>query len=123
MKWGHLVPGHCISVDHYISSAMRWLPHTFGCEQVGYSCGTLRVDHASGRLFNYCEYSTYAAETISSKHRLESWAQKEGFSIHEYHADKGVFASKAFKEDCDVESNIVIVVLVHIIKMALLNAT
>jgi hypothetical protein len=86
LKREHLVPGHCVSVYHYISSVMGWLPCTFDCEQVRYSCGTPFVDYASGKLFNYCLYSTNVAETISSKHRLESLSQKEGFSMKEYHA-------------------------------------
>jgi hypothetical protein len=78
---------------------MGRLPHTFGRERIGYSCSTLFVDHASGKLFNFCQYSTNAVETISSKHHLESLAQQEGISIKTYLADNGVFASNAFKED------------------------
>jgi hypothetical protein len=79
---------------------MGHLLHTFGRERIGYSCGTLFVDHASGKLFNFCQYSSNAVETISSKHCLESLAQQEGFSIKTYHADNGVFALNAFKEEC-----------------------
>jgi hypothetical protein len=61
----------------------------------------LFVDHASGKLFNFCQYSTNANETISSKHRLESLARQEGITIKEYHADNGVFASNVLKGDCD----------------------
>jgi hypothetical protein len=100
LKQSHLVPGSCVSVDHYMSSVMGQLLHTFGREWIGYSCGTLFVNHASGKLFNFCQYSTNAVETISSKCRLESLARQEGISIKTYHADNGVFASNAFKEDC-----------------------
>jgi hypothetical protein len=79
---------------------MGCLPRTFGGERIGYSCGTLFVDHASGKLFNFCQYSTNAVETISSKHRLESLARQEGIFIKTYHADNGFFALNAFKEDC-----------------------
>jgi hypothetical protein len=51
LKRRHLVPGHCVSVDYYMSSVVGRLPHTFGQEWVRYSCGTLFVDHASGKLF------------------------------------------------------------------------
>ena len=84
-----------------MSSVMERLPHKFGHERVGYSCGTLFVDHASGKLFNFCQYSTNANETISSKRRLESLAHQEGITIKEYHADNGLFASNAFKDECD----------------------
>ncbi len=59
----------------------------------------LYVDHASGKIFNFCQYSNNAIETIQSKHCLESLAKQEGITIHEYHAEYGVFASKAFKEN------------------------
>jgi hypothetical protein len=101
LKRGHLVPGCCVSVDHYMSSVMGWLPCTFGHERIGYSCGALFVDHASGKLFNFCQYSTTAAKTLSNKCQLESIAWQEGITIQEYHADNGIFASKAFKVDCD----------------------
>jgi hypothetical protein len=88
-------------VDHYMSSVMGRLPHTFGRERVGYSCGTLFVDHASGKLFNFCQYSTTAAKNLSNKCQLESIARQEGITIQEYHANNGIFASKALKADCD----------------------
>jgi hypothetical protein len=84
-----------------MSSVMGRLPHTFGQDQVRYSCGTLFVDHASGQLFNFCQYSTNANETISNKCHLESLAHQEGIMIKEYHADNSVFASNVFKGDCD----------------------
>jgi hypothetical protein len=102
LKCAHLEPGNCASVDHYMSPVMGRLPHTFGRERIVYSCGTLFVDHASGILFNFCQYSTNANETITSKHRLESIAWQEGITIKEYHAENGVFSSKAFKADCDL---------------------
>jgi hypothetical protein len=52
-------------------------------------------------LFNFCQYSTNANETISSKCCLSSLARQEGITIKEYHADNGVFASNVFKDDCD----------------------
>jgi hypothetical protein len=102
LKQEHLLPGSCVSVDHYMSSVMGRLSHTFGCEWIGYSCGTLLVDHASGKICNFCQYSTNADETITNKHRLESYARQDGVIIKGYNADNGVFASKAFKKDCDL---------------------
>jgi hypothetical protein len=101
MKREHLLPGSCVLVDHYMSSIMGRLPHTFGREQIGYSCGTLFVDHASGKIINFCQYLTNADETITNKHWLESHARQDGVTIKGYLADNGVFASKAFKDDCD----------------------
>jgi hypothetical protein len=121
LKRGHLMPGCCVSVDHYMSSVMRRLPHTFGREQIGYSCGLLFVDHASGKQFNFCQYSTTAAKTLSNKCQLESIAWQERITIQEYHADNGILASKAFKADCDSLDKNILLVLAHIIRMVLLN--
>ena len=74
-KRAHLEPGRCISVDHYFPPEMGRLPHTFGQDLIGYSCGSLFVDHASGKIFNFCQYSNNAIETIHSKCRLESLAK------------------------------------------------
>ncbi len=49
LKRGHVQPGDCISTDHYISLVPGHLPHTFGQEKHGYTCGSLFVDHASGK--------------------------------------------------------------------------
>jgi hypothetical protein len=95
LKQSRLVPGSCVSDDHFMSSVMGCLLHTFGRERIGYSCGTLFVNHASGKWFNFCQYSTNAIETISSK-----LAQQEGISIEKYQADNGGFALNTFKEDC-----------------------
>jgi hypothetical protein len=84
LKRSHLVHGRCMSVDHYFPPEMGCLPHTFGRERIGYSCGTLFVDHASGKLFNFCQYLNNATETIQSKHRLESLAKQEGIKIHKF---------------------------------------
>ncbi len=99
-KRAHLEPGRCISVDHYFPPEMGRLPHTIDQEHIGYSCSLLFVDHASGKIFNFCKYSNNTIETIQSKYCLEFLAKQEGITIHEYHSDYGVFASKAFKDIC-----------------------
>jgi hypothetical protein len=98
----HLLPGSCISVDHYMSSVMGHLPHTFGKERIGYLCVPLFVDHASGKLFDFCQFSNNASETINSKWHLECLARQEGITIRKYQADNGIFASNAFEGECDI---------------------
>ena len=100
LKTGHLQPGDCISADHYLSPHQGRLYTTFGKERHGYTCGTLFVDHASGKVFNCLQLSTTAAETIESKHALERLAFDEGIKIKSYHSDNGVFASDAFRSEC-----------------------
>jgi hypothetical protein len=67
LKKDHLLPGSCIAVNHYMSLVMGRLPHTFGKERIGYLCGTLFIDRASGKLFNFCQFSNNASEIINSK--------------------------------------------------------
>lgn len=101
LKQGHLQPGEdCISADHYITPSEGRLYTSLGREQHGFTCGSLFVDHASGRIFNYCQFSTNANATIASKHHLEILAREHGITIKQYHSDNGVFASAAFKDAC-----------------------
>jgi hypothetical protein len=62
----------------------------------------LFVDHASGKLFNFCQFSNNASETINSKRCLENLARQEGIAIKKYHADNEVLVSNAFKGECDI---------------------
>ena len=104
LKQGHTKPGECVSADHYISAIQRCLFNTFGHEKQGYTCGTLFVDHASGKIFNFSQYSNTAAETIRSALRLEAMAREEGFKIKSYHSDNGIFACPEFKQHCSSQN-------------------
>ena len=104
LKRDDLSPGDCISADHFHSSVQGRLPDSYGREKTGYTCGTLYVDHGSGHIFVYPQFSTDAPETLTSKHHLETLAKIDGFSIKHYHSDNGVFASAAIKSDCDVQT-------------------
>ncbi len=101
LKKGHVLPGDCVSADHYISPFPGRLYSSFGREKQGYTCGTLFVDHASGKVFNFPQLSTTAADTLRSKHILERFAYDKGVKIKHYHSDNGVFASTAFRTDCE----------------------
>jgi hypothetical protein len=104
LKRGHMSPGDCVSADHYLSPVNGRLYSSYGRESHGYTCGTLFVDHASGKIFNFPQLSTTAADTIRSKHLLERLAFDEGLRIKHYHSDNGIFASAAFKDDCAASS-------------------
>jgi transposase InsO family protein len=100
LKSNHLTPGNCVSADHYFSPVPGCLPHTFGKERVRYMCGSLFVDHASGKIFNFPQYSNNASKTIQCAQRLESMARDEGFRIKAYHLYNGIFAAANFQEHC-----------------------
>ena len=114
LKRGHLMPGCCVSVDHYMSSVMGWLPHTFGRERIEYSCGTLFVDHASGKLLNFCQYSTTAAKTLSNKCQLESFKNIMPTTVSLLPKHSRQIVTQWIK-------NILLVVSAHIIRTVLLN--
>jgi hypothetical protein len=103
LKQDHLQPGNCISADHYFSPILGRLPHTFGKERNGYTCGSLFVDHSSGKIFNFPQYSNTASETIRSTLCLEAMALDEGFKLKRYHSDNGFFASAEFKQHCALQ--------------------
>jgi hypothetical protein len=100
LKSNHLTPGNCVYADHYFSPVPSHLPHTFGKEHVGYTWGSLFVDHASGKIFNFPQYSNNASETIQCAQCLESMAWDEGFKIKAYHSDNGIFAAADLQEHC-----------------------
>ncbi len=104
LKCSHLAPGDCISADHYLSPVNGRLYSSYGKEHKGYSCGTLFIDHASGKIFNFPQLSTTAVDTIRSKRILERLAYDEGITIKHFHSDNGVFASTAFWADCESHS-------------------
>jgi hypothetical protein len=95
------MPGDCISADPYFSPVQGRLPHTFGKEHHRYSCGRLFVDHASGKIFNFPQYSNTAHKTLQSINRLETMAREEGFKIKSYHSDNRIFATANFKAHCE----------------------
>ena len=87
-------------VDCYMSSVPGCLEHTFGREQNVYSCRTIIVYCATGKVFNFCQLSNNAAKTVWNTHKLEKLACDKSFTIKLYHSYNMVFATKEFKDDC-----------------------
>ncbi len=77
LKQDHLKPGDCISADHYFSPIIGQIPHTFGKEQSSYTCGSLFVDHASGKIFNFPQYSTNALKLSKIPFDWKHWLWKK----------------------------------------------
>jgi hypothetical protein len=59
------------------------------------------VDHASGKIFNFPQYSANGSETVRTTQRLASMARDEGITIKSFHADNGIFARSEFKDYCE----------------------
>ena len=96
LKQGDLRLGDCSSTDHFFSPATGRLLESN--TSTGYNCGSIFVDHASGQVFVFPQFSSDAPETIDNK------ATIDGVHIRKYHSDNGTFASKAIKEDCKLQS-------------------
>jgi hypothetical protein len=58
LKTDNLTPGACILADHYFSPVQGRLPHMYGREKYCYTCRSLSVDHISGKIFNFPQFST-----------------------------------------------------------------
>jgi len=97
-----LTVGQMVSFDQYVSSTPGSLPHTKGKETTAmqYTGVTLYVDHCSKFVFIYNQVSLGAGVTLVAKQAFESILKSFGFSVSNYHGDKGVFNSQAFKNDC-----------------------
>jgi hypothetical protein len=63
LKTDDLTPGACILADHYFSLVHGRFSHMYGREKHGYTCGSLFVNHASGKIFNFPQFSTNTTET------------------------------------------------------------
>ena len=124
LKQDHLNPGDCVSADHYFSSVQGRLLHTFGQERTGYTCGSLFVDHASGKVFNFPQYSTNASETVWSTQRLASMARDNGITIKSFHADNGILQNLNSRTTVNViASSFLFVELERSTRMALPSET
>jgi hypothetical protein len=100
LKSNHLTPGYCVFADHYFSPVPGCLLHTFGKEHIGYTCSSLFVDHASGKIINFPQYSNNASKKIQCAQHLESMAWDERFRIKAYHLNNRIFAAAEFQEHC-----------------------
>jgi hypothetical protein len=98
-----LKPGDRVSLDQYVLSVPGRLAHTYGKEKKRdkLTGGTIFVDHATGHVFIYNQVSARAGETIMGKKKYERLALDSGVSVQTYHADNGIFATKAFRAHCD----------------------
>lgn len=68
-----------------------------------YYCVTIFVDHASGKIFTHYQKNTGAEETLAAKQAFEHMSHQHGVKILHYHADNGIFISRAFIEACKKE--------------------
>ncbi|CAB9521468.1 Retrotransposon protein [Seminavis robusta] len=92
--------GAIVGVDQMISSSPGLIGQMRGIlTRKRYSVSTVFVDHYSGFTYVHFQVSTSAEQTIMAKRAFERYAKSYGVIVKHYHADNGIFDSKAFTEE------------------------
>jgi len=92
-------PGDCISVDQMISKVPGPIAQSTGKLTLNhYNIATIFVDNFSSLDYVHLQQSTSAEDTIKDKLAFECFATYHGIHIKHYHADNGIYASKAFRK-------------------------
>ena len=85
---------------------------------------TVFINHFSDLTYIHVSQSETSEETVEAKKDFEHFASLHGITIEHYHADNGRFADNLFCEAVQQSGQPShTVVLMHITKMVLLNAT
>ena len=93
-------PGSVVAVDQLISSTPGLIGQMMGfITKKRFTVTTVFVDHFSGLSYVHNQLSTGAAETIEAKKAFERYSKAHGVTVHHYHADNGIFATKAFMDE------------------------
>ena len=100
---GALCPGDRISMDQYVVTQKGRTLRNSSRDSMKYNGGTIFVDHASGKVFNYCQISLRSGETLMGKRILEHDAADHNIVLRNFQADNGVFASEEFRNDLKVK--------------------
>ena len=94
-------PGHIISVDMLVSPIPGLIAQMSGwITTKRYLYASVFVDHYSGFGYVHLQKTQSAEETLEGKEAFERRAATYGVTIQHYHADNGIFASKAWKASC-----------------------
>jgi hypothetical protein len=93
-------PGDVVGIDQLISSTPGFVAQMRGClTGKRYKVTTVFVDHLSGYSYVHNQLSTSAVHTIAAKQAFERVAKVYGVTVKHYHADNGIFESKAFVDE------------------------
>ena len=101
-------PGEVISVDQMTSPTPGLIAQTTGMlTNKRYTCTTIYVDHSSGYSFVWVQKSINTEETLEDKKAFKGHARSLGLTIHQYHANNGVFKARIWVDDCESKEKIV----------------
>ena len=96
-------PGDRTSIDHVISAQPGLVPRLDGRhtrDRITAAC--VFFDHVSGLSYSHMQTSVDNEQTVEAKAAYEQFADKHGVRVKAYHADNGVFAEEAFRDDVKV---------------------
>jgi hypothetical protein len=97
LKTEHLLPGTCVSVDHFESRVLGRTEDSYGKETSSkYKGGCIFVDHATGYIHVEHQLGFSAVETIRAKQNYESMAFGHGVIVQTYLTDSGAFKATSF---------------------------
>jgi hypothetical protein len=101
LKTDDLLPGDCVSMDHYVCPERGRLLTRFGkaIYKHKYCGGLIMADHASGYIQTYHQVSLGSSDTIQSKRKFEQHCREAGVMIKRYHSDNGTFRSEAYRAE------------------------
>jgi len=99
IRQDNLIPGDCISLNQFESSARKRLPHTFGKEtsSIHYVGELLGIDQSSGYVFLRNQVSLRSGNIVRSMREFEKEALQCGVKFKKFHADNFPFNSEEFK--------------------------
>ena len=101
LKAGDLLPGQCVSVDHFVCSNKGRLLESRGktSEDHMHSGGCIFIDHATGYVHVEHQVKLTTHETLFAKQRFENHSHDYGVIIQQYQADNGIFDSRGFEAE------------------------
>ena len=102
LRQGHLHPGQCVSVDHFVSRVKGRLPNTYGKEHDDerYTGGCIFVDHSTGYIHVVHQTHLNSHETLKAKHSYEALCRDYGVIPQSFISDNGTaFTSADFNQD------------------------
>ena len=111
LRHDNLLPGQCISVDHFVCSTKGRLftsrGKTSALERL-YCGGCLFVDHASGFVHVEHQTSLSSHNTMGAKEQFELFCRDHGVLPQKYMSDNATaFTSKSFTEHLKVHHQVI----------------
>lgn len=92
-------PGQVVSIDQLVSLTHGFIPTHHGKPTLKrYIGATVFIDHFSNFIYAHLMMEMDAEETVEAKLAFERLASSHGVTINHYHANNGLFDTKAFKE-------------------------